>query len=61
MLENYPDVLNTSDICLILRISRKTAYKLLQSNVITCRKIGRNYKISKEAIIKYLSASNIEQ
>ena len=29
MLKNYPDVLNIHDLCEILRIGKKTAYKLL--------------------------------
>lgn len=54
MLDNYQDVLDIKDMCQILRIGRKTAYKLLQTGEIPYRKIGRNYKIRKEAIINYL-------
>lgn len=54
MLENYPDVLEVKDICSILRIGRKTTYQLLQSGAIPSRRIGRNYKIRKDAIINYL-------
>lgn len=54
MLENYPDVLEVKDICSILRIGRKTAYQLLQSGSIPYRRIGRNYKIRKDAVIHYL-------
>ena len=41
MLKNYPDVLNIHDLCEILRIGKKTAYKLLHEGKIPCRKIGR--------------------
>lgn len=54
MLENYPDVLEIKDICSILRIGRKTAYQLLNSGAIPYRRIGRNYKIRKDAVIHYL-------
>lgn len=54
MLEKYPDVLEVKDICSILRIGRKTAYQLLNSDKIPCRRIGRNYKIRKDAVIDYL-------
>lgn len=54
ILESYPDVLNPSDLCEILRISSKTVYKLLQMRVIPYRKIGRQYKISKTALIDFL-------
>ena len=56
MLENYQDILEIKDICAVLRIGRKTAYKLLQSGQIPYRKVGRNYKIRKEELwisIKY--------
>ena len=55
MLENYNEVLNIKDICAILRIGRKTAYHLLQNGEIPYRRIGRNYKIRKDAIIEYLN------
>lgn len=54
MLENFPDVLEVKDICSILRIGRKTAYQLLNSGKIPYRRIGRNYKIRKDAVIDYL-------
>lgn len=55
MLENYNEVLNIKDICAILRIGRKIAYHLLQNGEIPYRRIGRNYKIRKDAIIEYLN------
>lgn len=58
MLENYQDVLDIKDMCKVLRIGRKTAYKLLQNGQIPYRKIGRNYKIRKDALITYLEESN---
>ena len=54
MLDEYTDVLNTTDICTILRIGRKTAYQLLNSGEIPCKRIGRQYKISKASLIEYL-------
>lgn len=54
MLENYRDVLDTKDLCEILRIGRKTAYSLLTSGEIPCRRIGRKYRIRKDSVIEYL-------
>lgn len=54
ILESYPDVLNPHDLCEILRISPKTVYKLLQMGAIPYRKIGRQYKISKTALIEFI-------
>lgn len=58
MLENYHDVLNIKDMCTALRIGRKTAYRLLQEGKIPYRRIGRNYKISKQAVVSYLEENN---
>lgn len=55
MLENYHEVLEIKDLCSILRIGRKTAYQLLKSGYLPYRKIGRVYKIRKDALIKYLN------
>ncbi len=60
MLENYPDVLEVKDICSILRIGRKTAYQLLNSGKIPHRRIGRIYKIRKDAVIDYLQKKKIK-
>ena len=54
MLENYSDVLEIKELCEILRIDRKTAYRLLHNGELSYRKIGRHYKIPKESVIKYL-------
>lgn len=57
MLNGYDDVLEIKDLCAILKIGRKTAYKLLQDGDIPHRRIGRVYKIPKDALIQYLKNS----
>ena len=57
MLKEYPDVLNIEQMCEVLGISKKTGYKLLQSNTITSMKVGRTYRIPKIHLIAYLHAS----
>lgn len=54
MLESYLDVLDVNDMCSILNIGRKTAYQLLNTGEIPCRRIGRIYRIRKDAVIEYL-------
>lgn len=58
MLDNYHDVLDIKDMCNALRIVRKTAYRLLHEGVIPHRRIGRNYKIRKDAVIAYLEQNS---
>ena len=57
MLKEYPDVLNIEQMCEVLGISKKTGYKLLQSNTITSMKVGRTYRIPKIHLITFLRIS----
>jgi excisionase family DNA binding protein len=55
IFEGYPDVVNVSELCLMLGgISKKLAYRLLSHNEIRSIKIGREYKIPKNNIRDYL-------
>jgi len=54
MLMDYPDILSFDQMCKVLSVSSKTAYKLLQNKKITCIKIGRAYRIPKVHILTYL-------
>ena len=51
MFSNYPD---TVDVKQMQEICRSLAYKLLQSNKIVAKKVGRIYRIPKRNIIQYL-------
>ena len=55
VLENFRDVITIDELCVILRIGKNSAYKLLQSNQIRNRKLGGKYIIPKNSIIHYLS------
>jgi len=55
LFENYPDVVNVEDLCLMLGgISKKLAYRLLSSGKIRSIKVGREYKIPKNCVRTYL-------
>ena len=54
MLSEYPDVLDVYHICEILKINRKTAYRLLNDKKLPSVRIGRKYKIAKLDLISYL-------
>ncbi len=51
--DEYPDILDISQMCQLLNISRKLAYKVLKKGDISYRRLGRNYRISKKSIEKY--------
>lgn len=53
MLQEYPDVLNIDDLCKLLAVSKKTAYKLLKDGEIGCIKVGREYRIAKAHLLTY--------
>ncbi len=54
MLNKYNDVISVEELCDILHIGKNSAYKLLQSNIIYHKRIGRKYIIPKQSVIKYL-------
>ena len=56
LFENYKDIVGINEMCKMLGISRPTAKKLLDGNIIFYRKIGRKYLVSKREIINYMAA-----
>ena len=52
--DEYPDLLNVTEMSLMLKISVKTTYKLLKNHSVKHLKIGREYRIPKIHVIDYL-------
>lgn len=61
MFEKYPDVVSVSQMQEMLQIGKVLAYKLIKQGVFNAKKIGREYKITKDSIISYLSNSKGEK
>lgn len=60
MFREYPDVVDIKQLCKMLGgIRTKTAYQLLQNNMIECFKIGRSYKIPKYSVIAFIRSGKI--
>jgi len=55
MLEQYEPLLTISDLREILNIGRNAAYDLLKQGAIPAFRIGRNWKIPKDAVISYIN------
>ena len=55
--ETLPDVLNAHQVRAALGVGRVAIYKLLDSNKISCFKIGNAYKIPKSSLIDYINRS----
>ncbi len=61
MLEEYQDVLTIQETAEALRLSRRTVMRLLDNGEIRYRKIGRIYRISKNALSDYIDCNMEEQ
>lgn len=55
MLEQYDTLLTVADLRKILNIGRNCAYNLVNQGVIPSVRIGRTWKIPKDAVICYLN------
>ena len=53
--KNYPDAMSLSQVAECLGISKKLASRLIRSGEINAVKIGREYRIAKSVLIKYIA------
>lgn len=53
-LQNYPDVMSVGQLCEVLNVSGKTAYRILRDGRLHSIKVGRAYKIPKFSLLEYL-------
>lgn len=58
MLKSYPDVLDIQQVAKVLGVSTKTSYRLLREGAINHLKIGRNYRIPKAYLLRFLHSDN---
>ena len=55
MFTNYPDIINIEQMRKMLGgISNTLAYRMLREKTIKSKKVGREYKIPKVNVIKYM-------
>ncbi len=55
MLEEYNEILKPSEVCEILLIGKNTLYDLLNTNELVGYKSGKNWRITKQALINYIT------
>lgn len=58
MFNSYEDLITIDDLCEMLSIGKNTAYHLLNTNQIHAFKIGRIWKIPREAVSEYVLRSS---
>lgn len=55
IFRKYPDLVDVNQLCRMLNISSKTAYRMLKAGTIQSFRIGHSYRIPKIHVINYLS------
>ena len=55
---NYEDMVTIDELCEMLAIGRNTAYSLLKTGAVKAFKIGRIWKIPREAVSEYVLQSS---
>ena len=58
MFEDYKDVVTVSDLAKMLNIGRNNAYELVRSGIIPNVRIGRQIRMTKQAVINYILNQN---
>ena len=55
MLNNTKDILTLKDLQELLNIGKNTALRLVQSGEIEAFRVGNQWRIAKDSIIKYIN------
>ena len=56
--DTYSDLITVDELCDMLAIGKNTAYNLLITKKIKAFRIGRTWKIAKQAVIDYIYQSS---
>ena len=52
--DTYSDLITVDELCDMLAIGKNTAYNLLNTQKIKAFRIGRTWKIARQAVIDYI-------
>lgn len=58
MFSDYNEILTVTEVMELLYIGKNTAYRLLNSGEIQGFRIGRTWKIPKDALTEYILSKN---
>lgn len=53
-IAEYPDLLDINDLMQLLNIGKNLAYRIVADGTIKAKKLGRQYIITKSAVIRFL-------
>ena len=54
VFKEYPDILDVKQVSVLLGVSTKTVYRLLRSGTLDSLKIGREFRVPKVNVMKYV-------
>jgi len=54
VFSGYPEVLNVKQVSKVLGVSTKTVYKLIRNGILSSIKTGREFRVPKVVIMKYV-------
>lgn len=54
MFKEFPDILSVGQLARALRISKTSAYRLVNNKEIGCKRIGRKIIVPKRCLIDYV-------
>ena len=57
VFSNYPDAMSLKDVARLLDISTKLASHLVRSGDIFGVKVGREYRVAKSSVIRYIKGN----
>lgn len=60
VFKGYPDVMNVKQASELLDVSTKTVYKQIKEGKLQCIKVGREFRIPKVNIMKFINVFNAE-
>ena len=60
-LDNCPALLTVTELATVLRVGRNTAYRLIDDGTIPAVKIGRQIRVYREDVIRYVSGSGLAE
>jgi len=54
VFKEYPDILDVKQVSALLSVSTKTVYRLLHEGAIDSLKVGREFRVPKVNVMKYV-------
>ena len=58
VFKDYPDVLDVKQVSQLLSVSTKTVYRLLRTGNMDCLKVGREFRVPKVSVMRYVKVSH---